>query len=128
MRCNNSGPAHPLSLDLTIRPMKKDPVRVPSQAGAFWRATSSDPAFIARPPKGTGKLKPGWYVIRTRIVELCFGARRPAMERYLIGTPSLLDAALLAWAGIPVPWTVLTRLAFASAGVALRMPFTRSRG
>ena len=69
MRCNNSGPAHPLSLDLTIRPMKKDPVRVPSQAGAFWRATSSDPAFIARPPKGTGKLKPGWYVIRTRIVE-----------------------------------------------------------
>ena len=66
--------------------------------------------------------------IRTRIVELCFGARRPAMERYLIGTPSLLDAALLAWAGIPVPWTVLTRLAFASAGVALRMPFTRSRG
>jgi hypothetical protein len=69
VRCNNSGPAHPLSLDLTIRPMKKDPVRVPSQAGAFWRATSSDPAFIARPPKGTGKLKPGWYVIRTRIVE-----------------------------------------------------------
>jgi hypothetical protein len=65
--------------------------------------------------------------IRTRIVDYCFGARRPAMERFLVGTPSLLDAALLAWAGIPVPWTVLVRLGFASAGVALRMPFTRSR-
>ncbi len=64
--------------------------------------------------------------IRSRIVDLCFGPRRPAMERYLLGTPSLLDAALLAWAGIPVPWTVLARLAAASVGLAVRMPFTRA--
>ena len=61
--------------------------------------------------------------IRTRIVGMCFGPRRAAMERYLLGTPSLLDAALMAWAGIPVPWTVLTRLAFATAGLAVRLPF-----
>lgn len=61
--------------------------------------------------------------IRTRIVGMCFGPRRAAMERYLLRTPSLLDAALMAWAGTPVPWTVLTRLAFATAGLAVRLPF-----
>lgn len=61
--------------------------------------------------------------VRARIVELCFGARRRAMERYLLGTPSLLDAALKAWGGIPVPKTTLARLAFATAGLALRLPF-----
>lgn len=61
--------------------------------------------------------------VRTRIVEHCFGRRRAAMERYLLGTPSLLDASLMAWAGIPVPWAVLTRLAFATAGLAVRWPF-----
>jgi len=61
--------------------------------------------------------------IRTRIVGMCFGPRRAAMERYLLRTPSLLDAALMAWSGTPVPWTVLTRLAFATAGLAVRLPF-----
>lgn len=61
--------------------------------------------------------------VRTRIVELCFGRRRPAMERYLVGTPSLLDAALKGWSGQRVPWTTLARLGAATAALAARMPF-----
>ncbi len=61
--------------------------------------------------------------IRTRIVDHCFGRKRPAMERFLLGTPSLLDAALKAWGGIPVPWTTKARLGAASASLALRWPF-----
>lgn len=62
--------------------------------------------------------------VRTRIVGLCFGARRAAMERYLLGTPSLLDAALKGWGGKKIPWTTFARLGFATAGLAMRMPFT----
>ena len=58
-----------LSLELTLRPMQKDPKRVKSGAGSFWRAESSDPAFIAKQPGSAGMFKPGWYVVRTRIVE-----------------------------------------------------------
>jgi flavin-dependent dehydrogenase len=63
--------------------------------------------------------------VRTRIVRHCFGARRPAMERYLVQTPSLLDASLKGFGGIPVPWTTLARLACATAGLAARWPFSR---
>ncbi len=49
--------------------MQKDPKRVKSGTGAFWRAESSDPAFIARPSAPVGEFPRGWYVARTRIVE-----------------------------------------------------------
>lgn len=49
--------------------MEKDPERVGSGAGAFWRAVSSDPAFLARPASEAGHFPLGWYRIRTRIVE-----------------------------------------------------------
>lgn len=64
--------------------------------------------------------------VRTRIVKHCFGARRALMERYLVSTPSLLDASLKGFGGIPVPWTTLARLAFATMGVVARMPFGSS--
>ena len=66
--------------------------------------------------------------VRTRIVGLCFGARRSIMERYLLGTPSLLDAALKAWGGIKVPWTTFARLGLATAGLLARLPFERRLG
>lgn len=62
--------------------------------------------------------------IRTRIVGLCFGPRRAAMERYLLSTPSLLDASLKGWGGMAVPWTTLARLGAATAGLAVRLPFS----
>jgi menaquinone-9 beta-reductase len=61
--------------------------------------------------------------IRCRIVGLCFGPRRAAMERYLLGTPSLLDASLKGWGGMKVPWTTLARLSASLAGLAFRLPF-----
>lgn len=60
--------------------------------------------------------------IRTRIVDLCFGARRAAMERYLLGTPSLLEAALRGWGGQRIPWTTFARLGAATAALAVRLP------
>jgi menaquinone-9 beta-reductase len=60
--------------------------------------------------------------VRTRIVGLCFGPRRPVMERYLLGTPSLLDAALRGWGGQRIPWTTFARLGAATAALAARMP------
>jgi flavin-dependent dehydrogenase len=62
--------------------------------------------------------------VRTRIVELCFGPRRERMEGYLIGTPSLLEVALRGWGGQRIPWTMLARLGAATAGLAVRFPFT----
>ncbi|MBK8253533.1 MAG: NAD(P)/FAD-dependent oxidoreductase [Polyangiaceae bacterium] len=61
--------------------------------------------------------------VRTRIVSLCFGKRRTMMERYLLQTPSLLDAALKGWGGQKIPLTTLARLGFASALLAAKMPF-----
>lgn len=60
--------------------------------------------------------------VRTRIVGLCFGPRRPAMERYLLRTPSLLDAALRGWGGHRIPWTTFARLGMATAALAARLP------
>ena len=60
--------------------------------------------------------------VRTRIVGLCFGPRRPAMERYLLRTPSLLDAALRGWGGHQIPWTTFARLGMATAALAARLP------
>jgi hypothetical protein len=60
--------------------------------------------------------------VRTRIVGLCFGPRRQVMERYLLGTPSLLDAALRGWGGQRIPWTTFARLGVATAALAARMP------
>ncbi len=62
--------------------------------------------------------------IRTRLVGLCFGPRRAVMERYLLGTPSLLDAALKGWGGKKIPWTTFARLGFATAGLVAKMPFS----
>jgi len=63
--------------------------------------------------------------VRTRIVGLCFGARRAVMERYLLRTPALLDASLKGWGGVPIPWTTYARLLASTAGLAVRMPFAR---
>jgi flavin-dependent dehydrogenase len=59
--------------------------------------------------------------VRTRLVDLCFGPRRAAMERYLLGTPSLLDAALRGWGGQRIPLATLARLGVATAALAARM-------
>ncbi|MFO0589727.1 MAG: FAD-dependent monooxygenase [Polyangiaceae bacterium] len=64
--------------------------------------------------------------VRTRIVGYCFGDRRATMERYLVETPSLVEAALIGWSGEKIPWRVLARLGVATAALALRYPFARS--
>lgn len=61
--------------------------------------------------------------VRTRIVELCFGRRRATMERFLLRTPSLLEAALRGWGGLPIRRATLARLGLAAAGLAVRLPF-----
>ncbi|MGE5094452.1 MAG: glycosyltransferase family 2 protein [Betaproteobacteria bacterium] len=56
-----------MAVDLVLRPFEGDPERVAGKAGAsWWRAKTSDPAFIAELPAGT-TLAPGWYVARVRI-------------------------------------------------------------
>lgn len=64
--------------------------------------------------------------VRTRIVGYCFGDRRATMERYLVETPSLVEAALIGWSGEKIPWSVLARLGVATAALAVRYPFARS--
>lgn len=61
--------------------------------------------------------------VRTRIVGLCFGPRRAVMERYLLQTPSLLDAALRGWGGAPIPAATFARLGLSTLALALRWPF-----
>src|SRR5690242_12771130 len=54
-----------MSIHLTLSPQKDDPELVKGEGGPYWRANSSDPAFLAstqgRP------LARGWYRARTRI-------------------------------------------------------------
>ena len=49
--------------------MDNDPALVRDSAGAFWRATSSDPAFIASLPPGRPPLPAGWYRASVEIVQ-----------------------------------------------------------
>jgi GT2 family glycosyltransferase len=54
-----------MSIRLSLTPQQDDPQRVEENGQAFWRATSSDPAFLARPPGAP--LARGWYRVRTRL-------------------------------------------------------------
>jgi GT2 family glycosyltransferase len=59
-----------MAIELQLRPMNADPVLVHDESGrAFWRALSSDPAFIASTGPGPGPLKSGWYDARVRLAE-----------------------------------------------------------
>jgi O-antigen biosynthesis protein len=58
-----------MQIELVLRPMNSDPVLAHDEAGGtFWRAVSSDPAFIAS-SRAHGPLRPGWYAARVRLVE-----------------------------------------------------------
>lgn len=50
------------ALPLTLRPLQGDPQLVEDPAGGtYWRAKSSDPAFIAALPADSAAPKSGWY-------------------------------------------------------------------
>lgn len=59
-----------MAIELTLRPMNTDPVLAHDESGAaYWRAVSSDPAFLASTPPGTTPLKSGWYAARVHLAE-----------------------------------------------------------
>ena len=59
-----------MSIQLVLTPLKGDPERVSDAQGAFWRATSSDPAFAARPREPGVTLERGWYRASVTLVHV----------------------------------------------------------
>lgn len=61
---------HVVSIELRLSPRKNDPVAAKDAQGrSYWRAETSDSAFLARTVSGK-PIRAGWYVARARMVEL----------------------------------------------------------
>jgi O-antigen biosynthesis protein len=59
-----------MPIALQLRPLDDDPQpALDAQGRAYWRAETSDSAFLATPPAGMRALAAGWYKVRVRMVE-----------------------------------------------------------